>query len=77
MMMVFAQFLALIFRQILILAPAFMQFRTFLRWHISEMPISLTGLLALFWRKLRPLAHTCLQALLTFGRHVGIALGNI
>ncbi len=72
-----AKILALIFRQTLILAPAFTQFLAFLGGQIAEVSVSLTGLLTLLRRELRPLAHARLQALLTIRRHIGIALGNL
>lgn len=76
-LMALTQILALMFRQILILAPTFTQFLAFLRGQISKVSISLTGLLALLRCELCPLVHACLQALLSFRRHVGIAFGNL
>jgi Na+/glutamate symporter len=72
-----AKILALFFRQTLVLAPAFAQFLAFLGGQIAQVAVSLTGLRALLRRELRPLAHTRLQALLAFRRHVGIAPGNL
>jgi len=74
--MAFAQIAALIFSQIPIFAPAFMQCFTLLRRQFANALVAFARLLTLFRRKPRPLSHPRLQSLLMFSGHGGVAFGD-